>query len=68
VLLRPGANGPVQIGLTGVAGVDTLTGAEEPGEIHRPPLATAAGPLGTPEQQRRWPPPPADSDDEPAPF
>ncbi|TFV81190.1 DUF222 domain-containing protein, partial [Blastococcus sp. CT_GayMR16] len=38
LILRPGSNGPVQIGLTVVAGVDTLTGGDEPGEVDGQPV------------------------------
>lgn len=59
LLLRPGANGepPVRIDLTVVAGVDTLNGGDEPGEIDGQPvpavlvreLAYALGLLPRPE-------------------
>ena len=38
LILRPGINPPVQIGLTVVAGVDTLSGGEEPGEVDGHPV------------------------------
>ena len=38
LILRPGINGPVQIGLTVVAGVDTLAGGDEPGEVDGHPV------------------------------
>jgi hypothetical protein len=38
LILRPGINGPVQIGLTVVAGVTTLSGGDEPGEIDGHPV------------------------------
>ena len=38
LILRPGINPPVQIGLTVVAGVDTLTGGDEPGEVDGHPV------------------------------
>jgi hypothetical protein len=58
LILRPGINGPVQIGLTVVAGVDTMTGGDEPGEVDGHPvpavvvreLAHALGLLPRPEQ------------------
>jgi hypothetical protein len=58
LILRPGINPPVQIGLTLVAGVDTLAGGDEPGEIDGHPvpadlvreLAHALGLLPRPDQ------------------
>jgi hypothetical protein len=58
LILRPGVNGPAQIGLTVVAGVDTLTGGDEPGEIDGQPvpavvvreLAYALGLLPRPDE------------------
>ncbi|WP_167760491.1 HNH endonuclease signature motif containing protein [Blastococcus sp. CT_GayMR16] len=38
LILRPGSNGPVRIGLTVVAGVDTLTGGGGPGEVDGHPV------------------------------
>ena len=38
LILRPGVNGPVQVGLTVVAGVDTLAGGDEPGEVDGHPV------------------------------
>ena len=38
LILRPGINPPVQIGLTLVAGVDTLAGGDEPGELDGHPV------------------------------
>ena len=38
LILRPGINGPVRIGLTVVAGVDTLAGGDEPGEVDGHPV------------------------------
>jgi hypothetical protein len=57
LILRPGINGPVQIGLTVVAGVDTLAGGDQPGEVDSHPvpavmvreLAYAIGLLPRPE-------------------
>jgi hypothetical protein len=39
LILRPGINGPVQIGLTMVAGVDTLAGGDAPGEVDGRPVS-----------------------------
>jgi hypothetical protein len=41
LILRPGTNPPVQVGLTLVAGVDTLRGGDEPGEIDGHPVPAA---------------------------
>ena len=38
LILRPGLNGPVQIALTLVAGVDTLTGGDQPAELDGHPI------------------------------
>ena len=61
LILRPGINPPVQIGLTVVAGVDTLSGGEEPGEVDGHPvpailvreLAHALGLLPRPDEPER---------------
>ena len=42
LILRPGVNGPVQIGLTVVAGVDTMSGGDEPGEVDGHPVPAVA--------------------------
>jgi hypothetical protein len=38
LILRPGVNGPVQIGVTLVAGVDTMAGGDEPAELDGHPI------------------------------
>ena len=82
LILRPGINPPVQIGLTLVAGVDTLAGGDEPGEVDGHPvpaelareLAHALGLLARPEaahepaelEPAAAPAEPADPETEPA--
>ena len=41
LILRPGINPPVQIGLTLVAGVNTLAGGDQPGEVDGHPVSAA---------------------------
>ena len=60
LILRPGLNGPVQIALTLVAGIDSMTGGDEPAELDGHPipaelarqLAHVLGLLPRPEADR----------------
>jgi hypothetical protein len=60
LILRPGVNPPVQVQLTVVAGVDTMRGGDEPGEVNGEPvpavlvreLAYTLGLLPRPEPAR----------------
>jgi hypothetical protein len=64
LILRPGVNPPVQVNLTAVAPVATLTGGDEPAEINGEPvpavlvreLAHTLGLLPRPEQAQPEPP------------
>jgi hypothetical protein len=75
LILRPGLNPPVQIGLTVVAGVDTMAGGDAPGEVEGQPvpavmvreLAYTLGLLPRPDEVEVDPDDPAPDDPETGP-